>query len=167
VSGVVALLLDAKPDLDPKTVRDLLVKTAKHLSLPDLDESTIAGIVDAYATLEAAAAPGPLGDNAAPVIEQRSVGPSDLAGRPAAQGAELPQNPPPVDPNNPTGSVKPDAQPYSKSLATATDAELARKEEVLWQLKKDGLISMDQFQRQLQDFEAAKTLFINKCLFRE
>ncbi len=51
----------------------------------------------------------------------------------------------------------------SKSLPTATDAELARKEEVLWQLKKDGLISMDQFQRQLQDLEAAKTIFINKC----
>jgi hypothetical protein len=162
ISGVVALLLDAKPDLDPKAVRDLLVQTAKPLSPPDADESSIAGIVDAYAMLEAAAAPGPLGENAAPIIEQRSAGPSDSAGRPTAKGAELPQNPPPAD-QNPTGSLKADAQPDSKSLPTATDAELAGKEEVLWQLKKDGLISMDQFQRQLQDLEAAKTIFINKC----
>jgi len=162
VSGVVALLLDAKPDLDPKTVRDLLLQTAKHLSPDDADGSSIAGIVDAYAMLEAGAAPGPLGDNAAPIVEQRSAGPSDSTGRPAAKGAELPQNPPPVD-HTATGSLKADAQPDSKSLPTATDAELARKEEVLWQLKKDGLISMDQFQRQLQDLEAAKTIFINKC----
>jgi hypothetical protein len=30
-------------------------------------------------------------------------------------------------------------------------------------LKKDGLLSFDQFQRQLLDLEAAKTEFINKC----
>jgi hypothetical protein len=143
-------------------VRDFLVKTAKPLSLPDPYERSIAGIVDAYKMLEAAAAPGPLGESAAPIIEQRSAGPSDSAGRAAAKGAELPQNPPPVD-QNPTGSLKADAQPDSKSPPTATDAELARKQEVLWQLKKDGLISMDQFQRQLQDLEAAKTIFINKC----
>jgi subtilisin family serine protease len=154
VSGVVALLLDAKPDLDPKTVRDLLVNTAKHLSPADPDESSIAGIVDAYAMLEAAAAP--------PVNEGRSVGPSDPPAPPTPKDAEPPQNAPPVN-NSPTGSVKPDAQPDSTSLPIATDAELARKEEVLWQLKKDGLISMDQFQRQLQDREAAKKEFINKC----
>jgi hypothetical protein len=114
-----------------------------------------------YAMLEAAAAAGALGENAAPIIEQRSAGPSDSTGRPAAKGAELPQNPPPVDQN--PRSLKADAQPDSKSLPTATDAELAGKEEVLWQLKKDGLISMDQFQRQLQDLEAAKRIFINKC----
>jgi subtilisin family serine protease len=154
VSGVVALLLDAKPDLDPKTVRDLLVNTAKHLSLPDPDESSIAGIVDAYAMLEAA--------NANPVVTGLSVGLPDLPAPPTPKDVEPPQNAPPVD-NSPTGSVKPDAQPDSKSVSTATDAELARKEEVLWQLKKDGLISMDQFQRQLQDLEAAKKEFINKC----
>src|ERR1700730_15219926 len=43
--------------------------------------------------------------------------------------------PPAVD-QNPTGSLKADARPDSKGLPTATDAELARKEEVLWQLKK-------------------------------
>jgi Subtilase family len=30
ISGVVALLLDAKPDLDLKAIRALLFKTAKH-----------------------------------------------------------------------------------------------------------------------------------------
>ena len=143
-------------------MRELLLKTAKPLSPADPDESSIAGIADAYAMLEAAAAPGPLGRNAAPIIEQRSAGPSDSAGHPAAKRAELPQIPPPVD-NSPTGSVKSDAQSDSKSLPTATDAELDRKEDVLWQLKKDGLLSSDQFQRQLQDLEAAKTIFINKC----
>ena len=125
VSGVVALLLDAKPDLDPKTVRDLLVKTAQHLSSVDPNESSIAGIVDAYAVLEAA--------NAYPIVTARS-------------GGEPSRNPTPVD-QNPTGAAKPDAQPNSRSLPIASDAELARKEEVLWQLKKDGLVSMDQFQR--------------------
>jgi hypothetical protein len=57
VIGAVALLLDAKLGLDPKTVRDLLIKTAKHLSPADPDESSIAGIVDAYAMLKAAEAP--------------------------------------------------------------------------------------------------------------
>jgi subtilisin family serine protease len=154
VSGVVALLLDAKPDLDPKTVRDLLVNTATHLSLPDPDESSIAGIVDAYAMLEAA--------NANPVVTGLSVGLPDLPAPPTPKDVKPPQNAPPVD-NSPTGSVKPDTQSESTSLPVATDAELARKEEVLWQLKKDGLISMDQFQRQLQDLEDAKKEFVNKC----
>ena len=38
-------------------MRDLLIKTAKHVSPADPDESSIAGIVDAYAMLEAAEAP--------------------------------------------------------------------------------------------------------------
>ncbi len=79
-----------------------------------------------------------------------------------AKDAEPPRNASPAD-NSPTGSVKLDAQPDSPSLPTATNAELDRKEEVLWQLKKDGLISFDQYQRQLQDLEAAKLLSINKC----
>ncbi|MGH6839451.1 MAG: S8 family peptidase, partial [Methylocella sp.] len=162
VSGVVALLLDAKPGLDPKAVRDLLVQTAKHLSPADAEGSSIAGVVDAYAMLEAAAAPGPTVENAPPIIERRSAGPS---GRPAPatpKDADLPQNSTPIDPN-PTNSLKPDAQSDSTSLATATDAELDKKEDVLWQLKKDGLLSPDKFQRQFQDLEAAKTEFVNKC----
>ena len=178
VSGLVALLLDAKPGLDPKAVLGLLVKTAKHLILADPDGSSIAGIVDAYAMLEAAAALRPpevsvsatrpakpseaLAENATSDIAGRSVAVSNPAGRPSAKDAELPRNAPPVD-KNPTGSVKPDMQPDSQSLPTATDAELTRKEEVLWQLKKDGSLSLEQFQRQLQDLETAKTIFINKC----
>ncbi len=77
ISGVVALLLDAKPDLDPKTVRDLLVKTAKHLSRAYPDASSIAGIVDAYAMLEAAAAP--------PANEGRSVRPLEFCRSPSRQ----------------------------------------------------------------------------------
>lgn len=162
VSGVVALLLDAKPGLDPKAVRDLLVQTAKHLSPADAEKSSIAGVVDAYAMLEAAAAPGPTVENAPPIIERRSAGLSDPQTPATPKDAEFPQNAPPVD-NSPTGSIKPDTQSDSTSLATATDAELDKKEDVLWQLKKDGLLSPDKFQREFQDLEAAKTEFVNKC----
>lgn len=162
VSGVVALLLDAKPGLDPKAVRDLLIQTAKHLSPADAEGSSIAGVVDAYAMLEAAAAPGPTVENAPPIIERRSAGPSDPQAPATPKDAEPPQNAPPVD-NSPTGSIKPDTQSDSTSLSTATDAELDKKEDVLWQLKKDGLLSPDKFQREFQDLEAAKTEFVNKC----
>jgi subtilisin family serine protease len=57
VSGVVALLLDVKPDLDLKAIRDLLFKTAKHLNAGDKDQASVAGIVDAYESLEAISAP--------------------------------------------------------------------------------------------------------------
>jgi len=52
VSGVIALMLDAKPDLEPKAVRDVLFKTAKHLTPTERDNDSIAGIVDAYGALE-------------------------------------------------------------------------------------------------------------------
>jgi subtilisin family serine protease len=162
ISGVVALLLDAKPGLDPKAVRDLLVQTAKHLSPADAEKSSIAGVVDAYAMLEAAAAAGPTVENAPPIIERRSAGRSDPQALATPKDAEPPQNAPPVD-NSPTGSIKPDTQSDSTSLTTATDAELDKKEDVLWQLKKDGLLSPDKFQREFQDLEAAKTEFVNKC----
>jgi subtilisin family serine protease len=54
VSGVVALLLDAKPDLTPNAVRDLLFKTAKHLDPGGQYQDSVAGVVDAYEALEAA-----------------------------------------------------------------------------------------------------------------
>jgi subtilisin family serine protease len=57
VSGVVALLLDAKPDLELKAIRNLLFKTAKHLNPSDQDQASVAGIVDAYESLEAITAP--------------------------------------------------------------------------------------------------------------
>jgi subtilisin family serine protease len=57
VSGVVALLLDVKPDLELKVIRDLLSKTAKHLNAGDPDQASVAGIVDAFESLKAASAP--------------------------------------------------------------------------------------------------------------
>lgn len=57
ISGVVALLLDAKPDLDLKAIRGLLLKTAKHLQPGDPDEASVAGIVDAFESLKAVSAP--------------------------------------------------------------------------------------------------------------
>jgi hypothetical protein len=57
VSGVVALLLDAKPDLELKAICNLLFKTAKHLNPGDQDQASVAGIVDAYEGLEAITAP--------------------------------------------------------------------------------------------------------------
>ncbi len=63
VSGVVALLLDAKPDLPLKAIRELLYKTAKHLNpgdqvqASDANRASVAGIVDAYESLEAITAP--------------------------------------------------------------------------------------------------------------
>ncbi len=55
VSGVVALLLDAKPDLGPKAVREILFNTARHLQPSEPGQKSIAGIVDAYDALETAA----------------------------------------------------------------------------------------------------------------
>lgn len=51
VSGIAALLLDAKPDLDVEAIRGLLIKTARH-PVPD---GQTPGLVDAYAALEALA----------------------------------------------------------------------------------------------------------------
>ena len=61
VSGVVALLLDKRADLEPRQVREALFKAANHLSQSsDPDEKLIAGVVDAYEALEAARdAPSP------------------------------------------------------------------------------------------------------------
>ncbi|HEY8032749.1 MAG TPA: S8 family serine peptidase [Methylocella sp.] len=58
VSGVVALLLDAKPDLELKAIRGILFKTARHLNPGDPDQASIAGIVDAFESLKAASAMG-------------------------------------------------------------------------------------------------------------
>jgi subtilisin family serine protease len=57
ISGVVALLLDAKPDLDLKALRALLFKTVKHLNPGDPDQASVAGVVDAFESLKAVSAP--------------------------------------------------------------------------------------------------------------
>jgi subtilisin family serine protease len=159
VSGVAALLLDANPALEPNSVRELLVKTARHLNRSAPGETSIAGIVDAYATLKAATGAPQTVENESPVIERRSVSRFDAAADSLGHDPEPVRSAPPID-ANPTG---PDAQLDSPSTRTATDADLAKKEDILWQLKKDGLISYDQFQRQLEDLDAARKEFVTKC----
>jgi hypothetical protein len=48
VSGAVALLLERKPDLDPDTVRKILLATARDLGPKGVDSQFGAGLVDAY-----------------------------------------------------------------------------------------------------------------------
>ena len=48
VSGIVALILERKPNLDPDSVRNLLLSTAKDLGPAGKDEQFGAGLVDAY-----------------------------------------------------------------------------------------------------------------------
>jgi subtilisin family serine protease len=56
IAGVVALVLDKRPDLEPRKVREALFGAAKRSSRsrPYPVETSIAGVVDAYETLEAA-----------------------------------------------------------------------------------------------------------------
>ena len=48
VSGVAALLIELRPSLKPKALRQLLLSTAKDLGTPGHDELYGAGLVDAY-----------------------------------------------------------------------------------------------------------------------
>jgi Subtilase family len=162
VSGVAALLLDANPALEPQSVRELLVKTARHVNLAAPGETSIAGVVDAYATLTAATAARQSAEGESPVIERRSVSGSDDSAGPLVPDPDPAPSAAPVE-ANPTGTIKPVAVPVSLSTGTTTDAELAKKEDVLWQVKKNGLISYEQFQRQIRDLEAARTEFVTKC----
>ena len=57
VSGVVALLLERKPDLDPESVRRVLMATARDLGPKGVDPMFGAGLVDAYRALLAVAPP--------------------------------------------------------------------------------------------------------------
>jgi hypothetical protein len=81
-------------------------------------------------TLEAVTAPALMVENAPSVIERRSVGPSEPAASPTNKGAEPSRNAPVVDDSR--TPVKPDAQPDSSALPTATEEELSRKEGLLW-----------------------------------
>jgi len=56
ITGVVALVLDKRSDLEPRKVREALFGAAKRSSRsrPYPAETSIAGVVDAYETLEAA-----------------------------------------------------------------------------------------------------------------
>jgi subtilisin family serine protease len=54
IAGVAALVLDKRADLEPRRVREVLFDAAKRSSQPYPAETSIAGVVDAYETLEAA-----------------------------------------------------------------------------------------------------------------
>ncbi|HEX5210930.1 MAG TPA: S8 family serine peptidase [Pseudolabrys sp.] len=57
ISGIVALMLERRPDLSPDNVRDLLLATAKDLGPKGRDIMFGAGLADAYGALMAEAAP--------------------------------------------------------------------------------------------------------------
>jgi Subtilase family len=57
VSGIVALMLERKPDLTPDRVRDILLTTAKDLGPKGRDRLYGAGLADAYDSLLAEALP--------------------------------------------------------------------------------------------------------------
>jgi hypothetical protein len=63
LAGVIALMLEADPDLTPWVARDILVRTAKDLEPAGPDPQTGAGLVDAWAAVRAvrdrARAPAP------------------------------------------------------------------------------------------------------------
>jgi subtilisin family serine protease len=67
IAGVVALVLDKRSDLEPGKVRKTLFDAAKRSSRPYPAEMSIAGVVDAYETLEAA-----LGEPKEPTVEVAS-----------------------------------------------------------------------------------------------
>ena len=56
VSGIVALLLETKPDLTPQAVRKILLSTAKDLGPKGRDDQFGAGLADAYGALQSLAA---------------------------------------------------------------------------------------------------------------
>jgi hypothetical protein len=59
VSGIVALLLDAKPGLTPQAVRKALLSTARDLGPKGRDDQFGAGLADAYGAVQSLAASPP------------------------------------------------------------------------------------------------------------
>jgi hypothetical protein len=51
LAGVIALLLEADPEVSPWTLREILMATARDIGEPGFDHGTGAGLVDAYAAL--------------------------------------------------------------------------------------------------------------------
>lgn len=67
ISGVIALMLERKPDLTPAAVRHVLATTAKDLGPKGIDDQFGAGLADAYLAVTATE-PQPMAkDTAAPV----------------------------------------------------------------------------------------------------
>jgi len=56
VSGIVALLLEAKPSLTPQAVRKALLSSARDLGPKGRDDQFGAGLADAYGALQSLAA---------------------------------------------------------------------------------------------------------------
>ena len=56
MSGVVALLLEAKPGLTPQAVRKALLSTARDLGPKGRDDQFGAGLADAYGAVQSVAA---------------------------------------------------------------------------------------------------------------
>jgi subtilisin family serine protease len=53
LAGIIALMIEADPDLTPWRARDILVRTARDIGDPGFDPQTGAGLVDAYAAVQA------------------------------------------------------------------------------------------------------------------
>jgi len=60
VSGVVALMLQANPDLTPYQVKQILIATAQDLGAPGTDNETGYGFVNAIAAVQVAKDPSML-----------------------------------------------------------------------------------------------------------
>ncbi|MBI4299940.1 MAG: S8 family serine peptidase, partial [Chloroflexi bacterium] len=70
-SGTVALLLEAKPDLNPAQVKNVLIRSCVNLGLPPNSQG--AGRVDAYRALTLAPQPAPLPNP--PQLPEAPLGP--------------------------------------------------------------------------------------------
>ena len=53
-AGIAALVLSAAPELPPWTVREIIQSTARDLGPPGKDNDTGAGLLDAFAAVQAA-----------------------------------------------------------------------------------------------------------------
>ena len=71
VSGVVALILERKPDLDADAVRRILTGTAKDLGPSGQDEQFGAGLTDAYQAIMSVGPRATAGSGTAPVPESQ------------------------------------------------------------------------------------------------
>lgn len=66
ITGVIALMLERNPGLNPEAVRRALISTARDLGTPGVDPLFGAGLVDAYQAVLSVAPAAPAAANAAP-----------------------------------------------------------------------------------------------------
>jgi type VII secretion-associated serine protease mycosin len=109
VSGVVALVIAAHPELDAANVINRVVSTARDAGAPGADAIYGFGLIDAQAAVNATVAPvtaNPMGDLAEWVtIYRRAEAPST----PVPTFEPQPESPPPTiaEPMNPLGTILP------------------------------------------------------------